>query len=457
MIKIGMTKIIRMKPALLLVDFQGDHLAALQPHLSADALVARTAVLLAGCRERCIPTIHIWTTISRDNDRRLPHWKKTNRWQCVAGTAGHETPAPLQPLENETVIHKIGFNGFAGGELDATLKKINYDTVILAGVHLHACVRTAALECLERGLHVFIAEDAVASNDPIHAASTRRWLAERDVEFISTVNILSRLDGNAPSKLIHRSPRKTQQILFEIPIAGADEIAAATLSAQSTRETWRRAKLSSPCEILEKAAGRLEAVAPELARQMAVEIGKPVSHGLEEVRRAARNIRDVFRHAAAFEFQKRETAGMVRHQPLGVVALISPWNNPVAIPIGKIAPALIYGNTVVWKPAPAATRISAAVLKLLRESGMPRGAVQLLTGDHATAQQLAANENVDAVTLTGSAPAGYAGGIKRQQRRDCLGRRGFESGGETDCVGRVWLCRPALHGQSPRDCAEKTF
>ena len=141
---------------------------------------------------------------------------------------------------------------------------------------------------------------------------------------------------------------------------------------------------------------------------MAVEIGKPISHGLEEVRRAAANVRDVVRRAKNFEFQKREAAGIVRHEPLGVVVLISPWNNPVAIPIGKIAPALIYGNVVVWKPAPAATKISEVILKLLRECGVPRGAVQILTGDHATAQQLAANENIGTVTLTGSAQAGFA-------------------------------------------------
>ena len=93
---------------------------------------------------------------------------------------------------------------------------------------------------------------------------------------------------------------------------------------------------------------------------MAVEIGKPLSHGLEEVRRAAGNIRDVIRRAATFEPVTHEAAGLVRHQPLGVVAIISPWNNPVAIPVGKIAPALVYGNTVVWKPAPAATKISAS-------------------------------------------------------------------------------------------------
>jgi acyl-CoA reductase-like NAD-dependent aldehyde dehydrogenase len=408
MTKIGMTETSGMKPALLLVDLQGDHLATLQLHPSAEALVARAAVLLDVCRERRVPVIHIWTTIHRDDDRRLPHWEKNHRWHCVAGTVGHQTPAPLQPLANETVIHKSGFNGFAGGELDAALKKINCDTVVIAGLHLHTCVRTAAAESLERGLQVFIPDDAVASNDPVYAAGTRRWLAERNVEFVSTNEILTRLDGNAPSELIHHSPRETGKILFEIPIAGANEVAAATLSAQSAWKIWRRSNLSLRCEILEKFAGRLEAAAPDLARQMAVEIGKPISHGLEEVQRAAGNIRDVIRRAAGLEFQKREPAGLVRHEPLGVIALISPWNNPVAIPAGKIAPALIYGNTVVWKPAPAATKISELILKLLREAGVPDSTVQISTGDHTTAQKLAADENVNAVTITSSAQAGFA-------------------------------------------------
>ena len=114
------------------------------------------------------------------------------------------------------------------------------DTVILAGVHLHACVRTAAVESLERGLHIVVAEDAVASNDPVHASATRRWLAERGVEFVSANEILSRLDGNAPSKLTHYSPRETNQRLFDIPIAGPEEVAAAVLSAQTAWKIWRR-------------------------------------------------------------------------------------------------------------------------------------------------------------------------------------------------------------------------
>jgi acyl-CoA reductase-like NAD-dependent aldehyde dehydrogenase/nicotinamidase-related amidase len=397
-----------MKPALLLIDLQNDYLAAAGIQPAADILISRAAALLDSCRQRKTPIVHIWTTIHRTDDRRLPHWKKLNRWQCVAGTDGHQTPEPLQTRAKETVIHKSGFNGFAGGELDAVLKKINCDAFILAGIHLHTCVRTIAAESLERGLQVFIAEDAVASNDPVYAAATRRWLAERGVEFISANEILSRLEGNAPAKLIHRSPRETKKILYEILIAGTEEIAAATLSAQNAWKIWRQTNLSSRFEILEKFAARLETAAPDLARQMAVEIGKPISHGIEEVRRAAANIRDVIRRAAAFEFQNYETAGIVRHEPLGVVALISPWNNPVAIPVGKIAPALIYGNAVIWKPAPAAAKISEVILKLLREAGVPTDAVQILNGDHTTAQKLAADENVSAVTITSSAQAGFA-------------------------------------------------
>ena len=141
-----------MKPALLLVDLQNDYLAAVGLQPVADALISRAAALLDTCRQRKIPVIHIWTTVDRDNDRRLPHWKKNNRWQCVAGTAGHKTPESLQPLNGEIIVHKTGFNAFANSELDATLKKINCDTIILAGLHLHACVRAAAIGGLERGL-----------------------------------------------------------------------------------------------------------------------------------------------------------------------------------------------------------------------------------------------------------------------------------------------------------------
>jgi len=397
-----------MKPVLLLVDLQNDHLAAPELQPPSDTVVKHAADLLERCRHHCVPVIHVWTTIHRDQDRRLPHWKRMGRWMCVAGTTGYQPPPRLLPQADELVIHKTGFNAFAGTTLDAALQRLDCNTVILAGVQLHTCVRTAAAESLERGLQVFVAEDAVGSNDPVYAAVVRRWLAERYVQFEPVNAVLSHLDGYAPSEWVHRSPRETKKALFEVPAANAEEIATATAAAKNEWTDWRRRPPSFCRARLEKFAEQLEASMPDLARQMAVEIGKPFSHGLEEVRRAAGNVRDVIRRAANFERRTRETAGAVHHQSHGVVAIISPWNNPVAIAIGKIAPALVYGNTVVWKPAPAATEISLAILQWLRNVGIPHDAVQLLAGNHAVARQLAANKNVGAVTLTGSASAGYA-------------------------------------------------
>lgn len=396
-----------MKSALLLVDLQGDYLVTPRLQPPADALIAHAAGLLQAFRRRQLPVIHIWTTVHREPDDRLPHWRATNRWICVAGTSGHEPPDPLRPLAGESVVHKAGFNAFANGELEKALRQLKCDSVVVAGLHLHACVRTVAVECLERGWRVRVAEDAVASNDPIHAAATRRWLAGRCVAFAPTHALVARLDGHASARLIHHSPHRTGEVLFEVPIAGRAEVEVDGAAAQTGWAMWRRTEPSERLQTLERFASHLEGAASEMARQMAVEIGKPITHGIEEVRRAAANVRDVTRRAARRLSVTREAAGLVRHQPVGVVGIITAWNNPVAIPVGKIAPALAYGNAVVWKPAPAGTRIAQKLIQLLRECGVPDDAVGLVTGDHTTAQCVAADSNITAVTLTGSLLAGY--------------------------------------------------
>lgn len=397
-----------MRAALLLVDLQRDYLACLGLEPPAAALLPHAAALLAGCRRLRLPVIHVWTTVHPDDDRRLPHWRQADRWQCVAGTAGHQPPETLLPFDGESVVDKTAFSAFASGELDAALRNSGCDTVIVAGLHLHACVRTAAVECLERGYRVWIAADAVASNDPLHAESTLRWLSARCVRFLPVSSALAQLEGVAPPALVYRSPRRLTEILFEAPVAGAAEVAEAAAAARGYWKDWRKTSPASRCAVLSAVADRLERAAPQLAAQMAVEIGKPIAHGLEETRRAAANVRDVVRRAAEFQPSEREPGGLVRHRPWGAIALITPWNNPVAIPAGKIAPALVFGNTVVWKPAPAAHHISLAVLELLRQAGVPSDAVRMVPGDGFTARLLAADANVAAVTLTGSRLAGYS-------------------------------------------------
>jgi len=396
-----------MNCALLLIDLQQDFLASAELQPSAPTLVARGAELLAACRQRGLHIIHVWTTVDRTTNVRLPHWRASNRWACEAGTQGHETPRELRPLPGEEIVHKTGFNPFASGELEKILRAAKCDSVILCGVHLHACVRTAAVESLERDLHVEIAEDAVGSNDPIHAAATRRWLAARCVEFKSAAAIFPGGDQPASGNWLHRSPVQTDKILFEVRNAGWEEISAAANAAQNAWPDWRRTPLSQRRQILHAFAMRLESAADEFARQAAVDLGKPIRHAHEEIHRAAANVRDVIQRSAA-AVPTREPAGWVRPEPIGVVGVITAWNNPVAIPVGKIAPALVYGNTVLWKPAPSATHISEALLRLFHECGVPADALRLVTGDHTVAQGVAADPRVSAVTLTGSLAAGHA-------------------------------------------------
>jgi acyl-CoA reductase-like NAD-dependent aldehyde dehydrogenase len=189
---------------------------------------------------------------------------------------------------------------------------------------------------------------------------------------------------------------------------GRDEVERATASAKEYSQPWQRTPLAERLHPFQTLADRLEALAPDLARQMAEQIGKPLTQGLEEVHRAATNIRDVVCRAAATVFNKTEGRGAVRYRPHGVVAIVPAWNNPVAIPLGKIVPALAYGNTVVWKPAPAGTELARTISDVLRQAGVPPEALHCLTGDHTTAQLLAANDHINAVTFTGSTQSGYA-------------------------------------------------
>lgn len=397
-----------MKPALVLVDVQADYLAVAGLQPPREEFIARLARVLAAARQRSITVIHVWTTVDRANDRRLPHWKQANRWQCEAGTPGHAPPEALRPLPEEIIVHKSGFNSFTTGDLAAALQRVKCDTVWLAGLHLHACVRTAAVECLERGYRVAIVEDAVASNDPIHAAATRRWLAQRCVNFASSAELFAHGNNVVGRELTHRSPGNNAEVLFSVTNASANEIATAAQAAQAASVTWRRRDLPARLNGIEKLAALLESHASELARQMAHELGKPIRHGAEEIRRTADNLRDVCRRASTDAAERVLPAGRVRCAPLGAVALVSAWNNPVAIPLGKIAPALAYGNTVVWKPAPVTLRVTAVLESLIQQAGIPTDTVRVVNGDHRVALELAECAEICAVTLTGSAAAGFA-------------------------------------------------
>jgi nicotinamidase-related amidase len=183
-----------MKPLLLLIDLQNDFLAAEGLEPSREEVVRRAADLLDGFRAVEAPVVHVWTTVSRAEDRRMPHWKREGRWICEEGTPGHAPPPELRPRPGETVVHKTGFSAFVAPELDALLRAKAVDLVAVAGVHGHACVRQAVLDVYERHpVEILVAADATASYDSAHAEITRRYLERRAARYVPVTELVARL------------------------------------------------------------------------------------------------------------------------------------------------------------------------------------------------------------------------------------------------------------------------
>jgi len=424
-----------MKAALLLVDLQHDFLARQPLEPAPEQLVARASALLGLCREHQVPVVHVRMTITRDPDNRLPHWKSRGEWICVEGTPGHAAPSPLHPQPSETVIDKQGFSAFEDGRLEALLDGWGTDTVILGGLDLHNCIRATAVDAWCRHRDVIIAEDATGHYDPLEAASTSDFLSTRGVRFLP-VRSLGRLLLGAPAEeqmapdvpclparmpsataapgggphYVHRSPGDISRVVWSVAAVVPEEVTSAVRSARNGLRTVTASTVADRCRWLESLASTLagETVAARLATWIATDVGKPVREARTEIGRCRQLLAAAVRHAGGpFSLTFADGSGM-RRVPHGVVAAITPWNHPLAIPVGKIAPAVLHGNTVVWKPAPAGARLAVELLELMRQAGWPAGLVTVVQGGAAAACSLMNDPGVDAITLTGGPAAGFA-------------------------------------------------
>ena len=379
-----------MKPLLLLVDFQFDFLTESTLEPSAGVVIERAATLLEECRSRKLPVIHVQTTVSKEKDERMPHWKTADRWRCVAETQGHEPPPALSPLDRETVVHKTGFSGFQSPDLLNEIHAKGADTIILAGVHLHACVRQTAIDAYQQGFQVVIAEDAVASDDPVHAAITKRYLEQRCIPFRTVDSILSHIDGTTAASTVSSRIEET--------------IEQAASYFRKTEPLSAEARM----QLVEALASKIEENRSELASLITGEIGKPIYYSKIELQITVEMLHDLVRCFESLNQEEDFGPATVRYRPHGVVAIITPFNNPMYIALGKVVPAILYGNAVVWKPAPTARQISQRLIGIMKDSGWPEGMVVLLEGGRSEATALMSDKRISAVTLTGSSEAGYA-------------------------------------------------
>jgi aldehyde dehydrogenase (NAD+) len=208
------------------------------------------------------------------------------------------------------------------------------------------------------------------------------------------------------------NPSDVRDVIALVPVGSADDANAASAAAATALPGWRALSGPARAEHLYRWAGVIDARAEELAQAMAREVGKPIGEARGEVGRcvvilryyageAVREIGQVIpaQIAGALQFSLRE--------PLGVVAMITPWNFPLAIPLWKIAPALAFGNTVVLKPAESASYLAVLLAETALAAGIPAGVLNVLLGAGTTvgAALLEAPE-VRAVSFTGSGAVG---------------------------------------------------
>jgi acyl-CoA reductase-like NAD-dependent aldehyde dehydrogenase/nicotinamidase-related amidase len=419
-----------MRPALLLVDMQQDYLS--RPGLVPPPVqvLENASRLLAASRAAGIPVFHSHTVVRADGTNRMPHWKRHGTWSCVEGTEGFKTPAAVSPLPAEPVFAKPFFSAFGNPQLADALASQNISHLVVAGLYTHACVQATVLDAYQAGYEVWVAEDAVASYDALHAALSRQYLGARACRFAPVDRICAELgmpdaarDISASSLPAARAggewlpsaglplwprhdPANWENCAVRVPLASRNEVAAAVVSAGKAQAAWASRPAEERASRIRDWAGILEERKEEFIQLLAQEIGKPLKESRDELKWAVTLARSV---AARIEREKDEliAPGVTsRFRPVGVAGLITPWNNPVAIPAGKLAPALAYGNTVVWKPALQAPQTSLLLLQTMDEAGIPAECVSLVFGDAQTGAALAGHPGIDALAFTGSSVNG---------------------------------------------------
>jgi acyl-CoA reductase-like NAD-dependent aldehyde dehydrogenase len=202
----------------------------------------------------------------------------------------------------------------------------------------------------------------------------------------------------------------TGDVLGLVPDSSADDVNAAVRAAAAAWPGWRATPAPRRAEILYRAAELLVERKEDLARLMTREMGKVLTETRGDVQEAidmtyfiAGEGRRLHGYTTPSEMP-RKAAYCVR-QPLGVVGVITPWNFPMAIPSWKIVPALVCGNTVVFKPASDTPLVAAAFVRVLEEAGLPPGVLNLVTGRKAGAA-LVDHPDVALISFTGSTDIG---------------------------------------------------
>ncbi|WP_047456538.1 aldehyde dehydrogenase family protein [Rhizobium rhizogenes] len=208
------------------------------------------------------------------------------------------------------------------------------------------------------------------------------------------------------------NPSDTNEVVGLYASASVQDVADAIAAAKAAFPAWSRSGILERHSILKKTSDEILARKDELGALLAREEGKTLPEAIGETIRAAQ-IFDFFagealRLAGEVLPSVRPNIGVeITREPLGVIGIITPWNFPIAIPAWKIAPALCYGNTIVFKPADLVPGCSWAIVDILHRAGLPKGVLNLVMGKGSVVGQAMLDSPVlSGITFTGSVGTG---------------------------------------------------
>jgi aldehyde dehydrogenase (NAD+) len=208
------------------------------------------------------------------------------------------------------------------------------------------------------------------------------------------------------------NPSNVADVVGEFARASSSDVDAAIASARTAFRKWSRSTPQERFDVLDRAGTEILARKEELGRLLSREQGKPLADGIGEAARAGAIFKFFAGEAVRAGGQKIDSVrpGIevdITREAVGVVVAITPWNFPLAIPAWKIAPALAFGNCVIFKPAELVPASPWALVDIVQRAGLPPGVLNLVMGQGAKlGAALAASPDVDAISFTGSQDVG---------------------------------------------------
>ncbi len=207
------------------------------------------------------------------------------------------------------------------------------------------------------------------------------------------------------------SPANNEDVIGEFPLSDMDDVKAAVSAAKAATRAWQLMPAPKRGDILRKAGDIFTRRKEELARIMTREMGKPVfetrgdiQEAIDTAYYAATEGRRLFGYNAPSEMNNKMNLSF--RMPVGICGIITAWNFPVAVPSWKILPALVCGNTVIFKPSEDAPHAAVIFAEILEEAGLPAGVFNVLHGDAEVGRAIVEHQDVKLIGFTGSTLTG---------------------------------------------------